>query len=260
MWFLLFSLGAVLLGAVGLPAARHLPLPPPPEALVACYFLLATLLRLLVRNARLAAFERKARKEARRREDQGKKPASVIGELGLGVGRGALQAVGGDLLGAGLSLASALLRGAASSMSAPPPPPRERRRAARWEQLKAATCVVAVGLVCAGVAWEPLVHGRLRRAADAAMTAGLGTQGASVQAAGMGATLHRPPGPAATPTANPTLASTPASPASADPSLAPPQGSTSAPAAPQVSPVTPPDQGAPSTVAPAPPAAPAAPP
>ncbi|HET9554658.1 MAG TPA: hypothetical protein VFP50_16955, partial [Anaeromyxobacteraceae bacterium] len=60
MWFLLFSLGAILLGAAGLPAARRLPTPPPPEAVVAAYFLLATLLRLLVRDFRLAAFERKA--------------------------------------------------------------------------------------------------------------------------------------------------------------------------------------------------------
>ena len=108
MWFLLFSLGAVLLGAVGLPAARRLPPPPPPEALVACYFLLAALLRLLVRNARLAAHARKARTLARRKAD---KPGTLMGELGLGVGRGALQAVGGDVLGAGLSLATALLRG-----------------------------------------------------------------------------------------------------------------------------------------------------
>ncbi|MCM2335151.1 MAG: hypothetical protein NDI82_14555, partial [Anaeromyxobacteraceae bacterium] len=95
MWFLLFSTGAVLLAVAGLPAARRLPLAPPPEALVACYFLLAALARLLVRNARLAAFERKARREARRKEDR---PAgSTLGELGVGVGRGALQVVGGDL-------------------------------------------------------------------------------------------------------------------------------------------------------------------
>jgi hypothetical protein len=172
MWFLLFSLGAVLLGAVGLPAARRLPAAPPPEALVACYFLLAALLRMLVRDARLSAFERKARREARRQEDK-KKPTSLLGELGLGVGRGALQVVGGDVLGAGLSLASALLRGAASSITAPPPPQRERRRAARWEQLKAVSCITGVGLVCAGVAWEPLVHTRLVRVADAAVKAGM---------------------------------------------------------------------------------------
>jgi hypothetical protein len=168
MWFLLFSLGAVGLGAAGLPAARRLPVPPPPEALVACYFLLAALLRLLVRNARLASFERKARKLARRKED---KPGSALGELGLGVGRGAVLAVGGDVLGAGLSLASALLRGATSSFSAPPPAPVERRRAALRERIKATACIAGVGLVCAGVAWEPMVRGRLTRAAAAAMAA-----------------------------------------------------------------------------------------
>jgi hypothetical protein len=162
MWFLLFSAGAVLLGAAGLPAARRLPVEPRPEVLVACYFLVATLLRLLVRNARLASFERKARKLARRKEDE---RASMLGELGRGVGRGALQVVGGDLLGAGLS------RGATSSISAPPPPARERRRAALWERIKAATCIAGVGIVCAGVLWEPLVRTRVLRASDAAMKA-----------------------------------------------------------------------------------------
>jgi len=176
MWFLLFSTGAILLGVVGLPAARRLPAAPPPEALVACYFLFAALLRLLVRNARLAAHHEKARKLARRKED---KPASAIGELGLGVGRGAILAVGGDVLGAGLSLAAALLRGASSSLLAPPSPHRERRRASRWEQLKALVCIAGVGLVCAGVAWEPVVHGRLVRAADAAVkAAGMGESSA----------------------------------------------------------------------------------
>jgi hypothetical protein len=171
MWFLIFSTGAILLGVVGLPAARRLPAAPPPEALVACYFLLAALLRLLVRNSRLASFERKARKLARRKED---KPTSGLAELGLGVGRGAVLAAGGDVLGAGLSLASALLRGAASSFSAPPPAALERRRAVLWERIKAAACIAGVGLVCVGVAWEPMVHGRLARAAVAAVAAGLG--------------------------------------------------------------------------------------
>ena len=171
MWFLFFSVGAVLLGVAGLPAARSLPVPPPPESLVACYFLIAALIRLLVRNARLAAFERKARKLARRREDE---PGSALGELGLGVGRGAVLAVGGDVLGAGLSLAGALLRGAASSLSAPPPAAVERRRAALWERIKAAACIAGVGLACVGVAWEPVVRGRLARAVAAVVTARLG--------------------------------------------------------------------------------------
>lgn len=127
MWFLLFSTGALALGLFGLPAAGRLPVPPPPEAVLAGYFLAAALLRLLVRDARLAAFERKARAEARREDDR---PGSAMGQLGLGVGRGVLQAAGGDVIMAGLSLAAALMRGAAASVSAPPPPRRERRRAA----------------------------------------------------------------------------------------------------------------------------------
>jgi len=74
-------------------------------------------------------------------------------------------------MGAGLSLASALVRGAASSVNAPPPPKRERRRAGTWERVKALACVAGVGLVCAGVAWEPVFHGRLVRVAEAATSA-----------------------------------------------------------------------------------------
>jgi hypothetical protein len=172
MWFLLLAFGALLLGAFGLPATRRLPSPPAPELVVAAYFLLAALLRLLVRDARLATFRRRARALARRRTDRGGEP-SALGELGLGVGRGALQAVGGDVLGAGLSLATALLRGAAGLVGRPPPPRRERRVAALWERLRAAACIAAVGAVCAAVAWEPLVHHRLARAASAAVTAAL---------------------------------------------------------------------------------------
>ena len=199
MWFLLLTLGAVLLGVAGLPAARRLPVPPPPEALVACYFLLAALLRLLVRDARLASFERKARKLARRKED---KPGSALGELGLGVGRGAVLAVGGDVLGAGLSLASALLRGATSSFSAPPPAPVERRRAALRERIKATVCIAGVGLVCAGVAWEPMVRGRLARAVAAAVTAGLG-EGATGGIANRNSASTQPSTPGAAPGAAP---------------------------------------------------------
>lgn len=168
MWFLLLAMGALALAAFGLPATQRLAFPPPPEALLAAYFLLAALIRLLVRDFRLASFERKARRLARRTTD---KPPSMLGELGAGVGRGALHAVGGDLLGAGIALASALMRGAASSVNAPPPPVRERRRAGTWERVKALACVAGVGLVCAGAAWEPLVRGRWHRAAEAAAVA-----------------------------------------------------------------------------------------
>jgi hypothetical protein len=170
MWFLLFATGAILLGAVGMPATRRLPAAPPPEAVVALYFLAASLLRLVVRNARLAAFEQKARRLARRSSDPLRGP-STVAELGLGVGRGALLAVGGDALGAGLSLAAALIRGATSSLSPPPAPRRERRRAAAWEGLKALACIAGVGLVCAALAWDPLLHLRLARAGAAAVAA-----------------------------------------------------------------------------------------
>ena len=168
MWFLLFAIGAMILGAFGLPAANRLPVPPPPEALLAAYFLLAALLRLLVCDARLRHFEQTAREQARRRGDQ---RGSALGELGLGVGRGALQAVGGDLIGAGLSLASALVRGATNSIHAAPPPRRERRRAGIWERVKAITCALSVGLVCAGVSWAPLLRTRAVRLGGAVVAA-----------------------------------------------------------------------------------------
>ena len=169
MWFLLFASGAIVIGAFGLPAANRLAVPPPPEALLATYFLLAALLRLLVRDARLRHFELKAAELARRRSDH--RGGSVLGELGLGVGRGALQAVGGDLIGAGLSLASALVRGATNSIHAAPPPRRERRRAAVWERIKATVCVLSIGLVCAAVSWAPLLRTRATRMASAVVTA-----------------------------------------------------------------------------------------
>jgi hypothetical protein len=253
MWFLLFSSGALLLAAVGLPAARRLPVAPPPEALVACYFLVATLLRLVVRNARLAAFERKARREARRKED-GKAP-SVLGELGLGVGRGALQVVAGDVLGAGLSLVTALLRGAASTVSAPVPPTRERRRAARWERLKAVSCIAGVGLVCAGIAWEPLVRSRLRRAADAAVQAATETPGARPGASATARAAGPPPAPPAAPA--PSVPAVAASAAAVGPPAAPP----AAPAAAAEREAAPAPASAPAPTAdPAPAPAPAAPP
>lgn len=166
MWFLLLGAGAVVVQLVGVPSSRRLPVPPPPEALLAAWFLFATVARLMVLRVRLAAFERKARRLARRTADQ---RVSPIGELGLGVGRGALQAVSGDVLGASLSLVAALLRGAAGSLRAPPPPPKERRRGTFRERLAAVICVVGVGLTCAGLAWWPLVGARATRAGALAL-------------------------------------------------------------------------------------------
>jgi hypothetical protein len=162
MWFLLLAAGAVVVQLAGVSTSRRLPVPPPPELLLAAWFLLATAVRLAVMRVRLAGFERKAKRLARRTGDQS---ASPIGELGLGVGRGALQAVGGDVLGATLSLVAALLRGAAHSLRVKPSPQRERRRQARRERLAAITCVLGIGLTCTAMAWWPLVGGQVTRAA-----------------------------------------------------------------------------------------------
>ncbi len=168
MWFLLLVIGAVVVQLAGVPASRRLPVPPPPEALLIAWFLFAAAVRLAVMRLRLASFERKAKRLARRTSDPAVSP---MGELGLGVGRGALLAVGGDVLGASLSLVAALLRGTAGSLRTPPTPQRERRRASRRERLNAATCVLGVGLACVGLAWWPLVGGQASRAAVPALRA-----------------------------------------------------------------------------------------
>jgi hypothetical protein len=171
MWFLLLAGGAVLVQLAGLPLSRRLAVPPPPELLLAGWFLLATAVRLAVMRVRLAGFEKKARRLARRLDDKG---GSAIGELGLGVGRGALQVVGGDVLGASLSLMAALLRGAAGSLRVKPPPQRERRQSAWRERLATVACVLGVGFTCAGLAWWPLVgHHATRAALPALRQAGL---------------------------------------------------------------------------------------
>src|SRR5512137_1854943 len=110
MWFLLLVFGAIVVQLAGVPASRRLPLPPAPELLLAAWFLFATAVRMTVLRVRLAALERKAQRLARRTTDRAPSP---IGELGLGVGRGALQAVSGDILGASLAVVAGLLRGAA---------------------------------------------------------------------------------------------------------------------------------------------------
>lgn len=171
MWFLLLAAGAVVVHLGGIPLSRRLAVPPPPELLLAAWFLLATAVRLAVMRVRLGAFEKKARKLARRVDDKG---SSTIGELGLGVGRGALQVVGGDVLGAALSLVAALLRGAAGTLKVKPAPQRERRQSAWFERLATVACVLGVGVTCVGLAWWPLM-GRhaIRAAAPALRQAGL---------------------------------------------------------------------------------------
>jgi len=88
-----------------------------------------------------------------------------MGELALGAGKGALQVVGGDVLGASLSLVAALLRGAAGTLRVKPTPQRERRRSAWRERLATVICVLGVGLTCTGLAWWPLMGTQATRAA-----------------------------------------------------------------------------------------------
>ncbi len=166
MWYLLLAGGAVVVQLAGVPSSRRLPLPPPPELLLMAWFLFAAAVRLGVMRVRLAGFEKKARRLARRSDD---KSVSPIGELGLGVGRGALQAVGGDVLGASLSLVAALLRGAAGSLRVKPTPEKERRKSARGERLATMVCVLGVGLTCIVLAWWPLLGPLATRAAAPAL-------------------------------------------------------------------------------------------
>jgi hypothetical protein len=166
MWFLLLTFGAVLLATLGLPALGRLPVAPPAEVAIAAYFLFAALVRLLVRRVRLAAWERAARKRARLAppgQPAAAKPSSGLADLGLGVGKGVAQVVGGDLLGAGISVATGLLKGAAASLGAGRAK-GEKRPPVRREAARALGCIAAVGAVCVVVAWLPMPRGAARAA------------------------------------------------------------------------------------------------
>jgi hypothetical protein len=165
MWFLLFTIGALLLAFLGLPSLERLRLPvsPPAEAVIAVYFLVVTVVRLLVRDLRLAAWQRAARRRPTRtvRTVAGSS-FSPLADIGFGVGRGVVQVVGGDVLGAGMSLATALMRSAASSLQTPTVRPRERRPPVARESARALACIAAIGALCAAMAWAPLVRGAMR--------------------------------------------------------------------------------------------------
>jgi hypothetical protein len=193
MWFLLLAMGAVLVSVAGVPQLQRLAVAPPREAVLALYFLVAAAIRIAVRDLKLAAWDRKARKLARRKGDR---PASPLGEIGVGVGRGVVQAVAGDVLSASLSLAAALLRGAAGTVTPAPRPPRERRRLAFREGARTLACIVGVGVVCVAAAWAPLMRGRVARAGEVALRAVQGEVVTARAAAAMPPAVRKP-GPAA---------------------------------------------------------------
>jgi hypothetical protein len=172
VWFLLFTLGAAFLHRVPLPRAlAALPYPPPFEARYALYFLVAALLRLAIRNARVAQLERKVRR-AQGRDVQGRFAAFAsppgFMEVGAGVGKGVAEVVlGGDLLGAAMAVSALLLRFIVARQEEPAVAARrvaERRRAMERERRRAALCVVGVGLACALGAWSPVWAPRAGRA------------------------------------------------------------------------------------------------
>ncbi|HET9599674.1 MAG TPA: hypothetical protein VFP65_29135, partial [Anaeromyxobacteraceae bacterium] len=178
MWFLLFTLGAAFLHRLPVPQAlSSLPYPPPFEARYALYFLVVALLRLAIRNARVAQLERKVRR-AQGRDGQGRfaalsAPPGFM-EVGAGVGKGVAEVVlGGDLLGAAMAVSALLLRFIVSRKEAPAVAARrvaERRRAMERERRRAALCVAGVGLACALGAWSPAWAPRAGRALAQART------------------------------------------------------------------------------------------
>jgi hypothetical protein len=165
LWFLLLGAGAASLPLWRLPAALgRLPCPPPPEALYALFFLAAALLRVLILRARVTALERRARRAPRKELRFALGPPGLL-EVGAGIGKGVAEAVMGNLVGAAWAGAALLLRVAASRSPEDPivaaRRAAERRRAIERERRSTALCVLGVGLVCACVAWWPIVWPRM---------------------------------------------------------------------------------------------------
>ncbi len=167
VWFLVLSLGAVVVHRAHLPAplALYLPVAPPAEAKYALYFLCAALLRLVIRNARVAALERKNRRDARRAQILARERPALL-DVGAGLGRGVAEVlVGADILGASFATLGALVRLLLRSTRLNPAElaarTRERKRRVAREHLRAAACVAAVGSLCAVLAWAPWLEARI---------------------------------------------------------------------------------------------------
>jgi len=167
VWFVVLALGAIVVHRAHLPAQLlpYVAVPPPAEAKYALYFLAAALLRLVIRNARVAALERKNRRDARRAQAlAGARPALL--DVGAGLGRGVAEVlVGADILGAAFATLGAvvrlLLRSTRLDAAELASRARERKRRVAREHARAATCVTAVGALCAVLALAPLWQGHL---------------------------------------------------------------------------------------------------
>jgi len=171
MWLALFAAGALALHRLDLSGTlgAGLPRQPPAWAPFALYFLVAALVRLAIRDARLRPLMRKARSLAA----QAPSPVGVA-DVGLGVGKGVAQVmVAGDFLGpviAGVDLLAKWLGGAADRRKRVPAKlleaiARERRSATR--------CIVVVGAICLAQALRPEILPDVAAHAAALVGAGL---------------------------------------------------------------------------------------
>jgi hypothetical protein len=175
MWFLVLAVGAVLVHRAHAPAwlGGLLPDAPSTEMTLAAYFLAAALVRLVIRDARVAGLRRLARRDARRAKAP-ERPALV--DVGAGVGKGVAEVlVGADILGAAIATLAAFFRLLWRTTRIDPSElarrARERDRKIVREGRRAAACIAGVGLVCAALAWAPWWQPRVPRALAQAASA-----------------------------------------------------------------------------------------
>lgn len=172
MWLVVFGSGALLLHRVEVPArwSASLPHAPQPWVPFALYFLVAALLRLAIRDARLRPLRKKAKALASLPAPAPFSPA----DFGMGVGKGlASVVVGGDFLGAVLAGLDLLVKW----LGGPREATRRRipaaiRQAMARERRSAVFCILVVAMLCAFQAVRPdLLPGAT---ADAMALAGVG--------------------------------------------------------------------------------------